>query len=103
MAKENMIECLEKVLRDAGLGKQVEQVYSTDPVLNAARTETMEKQRDILNVYWLRQLQAAQIRDGHNTMDARFCLIDKGTPESWFKLFKSEVLPVAIQCGLPAH
>jgi hypothetical protein len=101
MAIKCLIEAVEKVLRDGGLGRGVEEVYLKSSAIEAARAEPLEKQRAALNTFWMQQLQSCQVRTGENTMDARFCLVDSGAPEIWLKLFKSEVLPVAIRHKLP--
>lgn len=55
-------------------------------------------QRFYLNRFIFMQLLMAPI----DTMDSRYCLVNDGDIADWIYLFNKKILPIFIECGLPA-
>lgn len=56
--------------------------------------------RFLINRYWHNQLGILGTQ-GHNTMDARYCLVPQGGHERWLELFEQKVAPWIVEHNLP--
>lgn len=57
----------------------------------------LDAQRFLINRFWRDQLG----RCAENTMDVRYCLVDKGEFSSWLSLFTETVAPCIVRNNLP--
>lgn len=60
----------------------------------------VDQQRFLINRYWHGQLGILSTQ-GHNTMDARYCLVPTGDLERWLELFEVKVAPWIVEHNLP--
>jgi hypothetical protein len=97
----SLIDDVRLTLLHAGLKAEIEAVYDTDSTLQEHKQYGLDGQRHALNKFWNRQLQSVQVHTGQNTIDERYCLIDKGDHSVWHKLFKTKIMPVVELHRLP--
>ncbi len=81
------------------VGKEIDiDLYDNHHYVIEAKNKRPEVQRFILNKYWT--LQILNI-DDVDSIDVRFCLVNKGTIDKWLELFKTKVLTFIIAHDLP--
>lgn len=98
----DLIGAVANSLRMAGLALHVEGAFLTHEVIQEGRGKSSDAQRFFLNRYWTQELSSLQNRTGISTADQRYCLVNKGDPRTWLKLFDEMILPTAMQHKLPA-
>ncbi len=98
----DLIPEVTRIMREAGLGHEVTAAFESNDLIAEGRGKCLDAQRFYLNRFWHQQLGGHQNRTGDNTIDYRFCLLDKGTGESWIKHFSEMIIPFAIEKRLPA-
>lgn len=93
----NLVEEVKKLLKSAGLVKECDEIFLTDPTIVFISDRDYITQKIYLNRFWRTQLSAF----GSESMQQRYCLIDGGTGLEWLGLFKSSVMPFIISKSLP--
>lgn len=84
-------------LVSAGLTPLLVDAYDNNRFVKEAVGKEATVQRFLLNRYWSQQLMSSN----KPTTEERYALIPNGEVSSWLALFKSKILPFAIENNLP--
>lgn len=93
----DLVEEVRKILLSAGKEIDID-LYDNHEYVLEAKTKRPLVQRFILNKYWTLQILNIQNVD---SIDVRFCLVNKGDVDKWLELFKTKVLTFIIAHDLP--
>lgn len=93
----DLVNLVRDILRESGLGMQVQAAYDVNTHIQQAIGKNMEAQRYLLNRYWNLQLLSCS----DTSFEERYCLIPNGKIEDWVRLFKAKIIPFCIKNNLP--
>jgi len=92
----DMLDLTVEMLKKAGLVKEVNEFYLTNPWIMQATGKSFEDQRFLLNRFWNMQLISLP-----GTASLRYYLINDGEPPDWLIPFYQQIIPFCIENNLP--